>query len=50
MEMGKEIILIKRLVSVDGETKKYLFKLQDGQTIESVLMKCSHGFTVCIST
>lgn len=46
----KENIIVKRLVSSDGETKKYLFKLQDGQTVESVLMRCSHGFTVCIST
>lgn len=46
----KESIIIKRLVSIDGETKKYLFKLKDGQTVESVLMKCSHGFTICIST
>lgn len=42
--------IIKRLESSDGETKKYLLALEDGQTVESVLMKCSHGFTVCIST
>lgn len=43
-------IIIKRLVSSDGETKKFLFKLSDGQTVESVLMKCKHGHTICIST
>lgn len=45
-----ESSIIKRLVSSDGETKKFLFKLKDGQTIESVLMKCKHGHTICIST
>ena len=25
--------IVKRLVSSDGETKKFLFKLDDGQTI-----------------
>ena len=42
--------IVKRLVSSDGETKKFLFKLDDGQTIESVLMKCKHGHTICISS
>lgn len=45
-----ESSIIKRLVSSDGETKKFLFKLKDGQTVESVLMKCKHGHTICIST
>lgn len=42
--------IVNRLVSNDGETKKFLFKLKDGQTVESVLMKCKHGHTICIST
>ena len=46
----EENIIIKRLVSSDGETKKFLFKLVDGQTVESVLMKCKHGHTICVST
>lgn len=46
----KDSIIVKRLVSSDGETKKFLFKLNDGQTVESVLMKCKHGHTICIST
>ncbi len=45
-----ESSIIKRLLSSDGETKKFLFKLKDGQTVESVLMKCKHGHTICIST
>ena len=34
---------------LDG-TQKYLFRLTDGQVIESVLMKYHHGNSVCIST
>lgn len=34
---------------LDG-TKKYLFRLFDGEFIEAVLMKYHHGYTVCIST
>lgn len=35
--------------SADG-SRKFLFRLHDGQTIESVLMKYSYGYSVCIST
>lgn len=35
--------------AVDG-TKKYLFQLEDGNVIESVLMRYHHGNSVCIST
>lgn len=34
---------------VDG-TQKYLFRLRDGNVIESVLMKYKHGNSVCISS
>ncbi len=34
---------------IDG-TCKYLYKLEDGNVIESVLMKYKHGNSVCIST
>lgn len=34
---------------IDG-TRKYLFRLWDGNVIESVLMRYSHGISVCIST
>lgn len=37
------------LKSKDGTTK-YLFKLQDGNIIECVLMEYHHGNTICIST
>ena len=42
--------IIRRLQSnIDG-TVKYLYRLYDGETVESVLMKYNHGYTVCIST
>ena len=42
--------MVKKLVSqVDG-TRKYLFALENGSIIESVLMKYEYGNTVCIST
>ena len=34
---------------IDG-TQKYLFRLQDGNVIESVLMKYKHGTSVCVSS
>ena len=37
-------------VSADGLTRKVLFALRDGQTIESVLMLYERRRTVCIST
>ena len=39
----------KLVSSIDG-TVKYLYKLNDGEYIESVLMKYHHGYTVCAST
>jgi 23S rRNA (adenine2503-C2)-methyltransferase len=41
--------LIKERVSHDG-TKKYLFELEDGNRIESVLIPDDRRFTLCIST
>lgn len=40
----------KKLESKIDGTKKYLFKLQDNEYIESVLMKYKHGYSACIST
>lgn len=41
--------MVKVQISSDG-TRKYLFSLYDGETIESVFMKYKHGNSVCIST
>jgi 23S rRNA (adenine2503-C2)-methyltransferase len=38
------------LDSSDGETRKTLFRLPDGQAIETVLMRYAHRRTLCIST
>jgi len=42
-------ILRKLVSSIDG-TVKYLFRLDDGETVESVLMQYKHGWSQCLST
>ena len=42
--------IVKKLVSAIDNTKKYLFKLHDGNMVESVVMYYKHGITVCISS
>lgn len=44
--LQKEEVQISK---IDG-TRKYLFALEDGNVIESVLMKYKHGNSVCISS
>ncbi len=43
-------LIEKRYASQIDETVKYVYKLYDGEYIESVLMKYEHGYTLCIST
>lgn len=45
----RKIEILDKLISEDGTTK-YIFKLEDGLIIESVLMKYSYGNAVCISS
>ena len=40
----------KRSVSALDPTVKYLFRLHDGELIESVLMKYKYGYSLCVST
>lgn len=40
----------KKLVSVYDNTVKYLFRLDDGELIESVVMKYKYGYTICVSS
>mgnify|MGYP004598491989 CR=1 FL=1 len=40
----------RKLVSEIDGTVKYLFSLDDGQMIESVVMKYNHGNTICVSS
>ena len=42
--------LVEQQISQQDGTNKFLFALQDGNVIESVLMKYKHGNSVCISS
>ncbi len=42
-------IASKRVSQLDG-TVKYLFELNDGETVESVVMQYRHGWSQCLST
>lgn len=44
------IQILNTLISKEDETTKFLFKLNGGHIIESVLMKYSYGDAVCISS
>lgn len=47
---ASRIKLISKLQSEIDSTAKYLFELEDGNIIESVLMEYKYGFTACISS
>lgn len=42
--------MVERLLSKQDGTRKYLFALENGSVIESVLMQYESGNTVCVST
>jgi 23S rRNA (adenine2503-C2)-methyltransferase len=42
--------IIKKLISKDNSTTKYLLSLEDGEKVESVVMKYHHGYTACVSS
>lgn len=42
--------IARKLVSAIDGTIKYLFQLDDGETVESVLMQYKHGWSQCLST
>ena len=42
--------MLARQVSKQDGTNKFLFQLQDGNVVESVLMRYKHGNSVCISS
>ncbi|MDE6148807.1 MAG: 23S rRNA (adenine(2503)-C(2))-methyltransferase RlmN [Ruminococcus sp.] len=46
----KSLFVCKRLESNNDNTVKYLYELNDGNHIESVLMEYNHGNTLCVST
>ncbi len=41
---------VQKLISEKDGTRKYLFSLNDGKVVESVLMKYHYGNSVCLST
>lgn len=42
--------IVKKLESKIDKTKKYLFKLYDGNMVESVVMYYNHGISICVSS
>ena len=42
--------IIKKQLSTQDGTRKYLFGLHDGNAVEGVLMAYRHGLTACVST
>ncbi len=44
------VTIQRKLTSVIDGTVKYLFRLDDGETVESVLMQYKHGWSQCLST
>ena len=40
----------RKLVSKLDGTVKFLYRLSDGECVESVLMQYKHGYSLCIST
>lgn len=42
--------ICEKYVSEIDETRKYLLQLNDGNYIESVLMKYEYGYTICVSS
>ncbi len=44
------VAIQRKLVSAIDGTVKYLFRLDDGETVESGLMQYKHGWSQCLST
>lgn len=42
--------IVRKLVSKIDGTTKYLFRLKDGNCVETVLMKYKHGNSLCVSS
>lgn len=45
-----KVAMVERQISKLDGTNKFLFELEDGHVIESVLLKYKHGNSVCISS
>ena len=44
------VVMVERQISKIDGTNKFLFRLHDGNMVESVLMRYKHGNSVCISS
>lgn len=44
------VVMLERQISKIDGTNKFLFRLYDGNVVESVLMKYKHGNSICVST
>ena len=44
------LVMLRRQVSAQDGTEKYLWQLPDGESVETVFMRYRHGNTVCISS
>ena len=55
VQMGERFLIAsceiarKQVSDIDG-TVKYLFRLHDGETVESVVMRYEYGHSICLST
>ena len=45
-----KIEVLKELKSQDGITSKFLLELEDGATVETVLMHHDYGYSICVSS
>ncbi len=43
-------VIEKKLISEYDSTVKYLFRLNDGEFVETVVMKYKYGYSVCVSS
>lgn len=46
----KRLNIQKRLESTIDNTVKYLYRLSDGNFVETVIMKYNYGYSICVST
>jgi 23S rRNA (adenine2503-C2)-methyltransferase len=49
-DFGFPVLKTVTVQTSNDETKKYLFELEDGNLIETVLMKQSYGYSVCVTS
>lgn len=45
-----DCVIEDKYVSSIDDTVKYLFRLNDGEYVESVIMKYKYGYTICVSS